>query len=352
MITKLTQQQKDKIPLYVKEWIDIGLSTADEIDKEAAKKAIALAYKKAGLPAPKLYIFTESPMHNGILYGMLKEVRGSIGGSIGDSIRASIANSVRASIGDSIGASIRGSIAGSIGASIAVSIANSIMDSIGESIGGSCCGTHDAHWLAYYKFLNDECNIDLSILEGLLECAKHCGWFIPYKDICLVSPKPKQINTIINSGRHILHGDGKPAIYYCEDFQIWALNGIRVPRYLAETPAGLLDIEFFKKEKNADVKAEFIRKYGIDRMVNMGKVVDTYANYNNEWWAKSEYKLVDMASIFTSIKYAPHLYMRNQTTGVYHLEAVTPDCKNIPEAISKVRWKGRDITQFTTVDIK
>ena len=260
MITKLTQQQKDKIPLYVKEWIDIGLSTADEIDKEAAKKAIALAYKKAGLPAPKLYIFTESPMHNGILYGMLKEVRGSIGGSIGDSIRASIANSVRASIAnsvrasigdsigasirgsiagsiaasigdsigasirgsirDSIGASIRGSIAGSIGASIAVSIANSIMDSIGESIGGSCCGTHDAHWLAYYKFLNDECNIDLSILEGLLECAKHCGWFIPYKDICLVSPKPKQINTIINSGRHILHGDGKPAIYYCEDFQI------------------------------------------------------------------------------------------------------------------------------------
>ena len=31
------------------------------------------------------------------------------------------------------------------------------------------------------------------------------------------------------------------------------------------------EIQFFKKEKNADVKAEFIRKYGVDRMVSLGK---------------------------------------------------------------------------------
>ena len=107
------------------------------------------------------------------------------------------------------------------------------------------------------------------------------------------------------------------------------------------TPSGCLDLEFFKKEKNADVKTEFIRKYGIDRMIGMGKEIDTYKNYSNLKWDESEYMLIDMAAIFININYAPHLYMKNQTTGVYHLEGVSPECKNLIDA-----FKFREYQEF------
>ena len=108
----------------------------------------------------------------------------------------------------------------------------------------------------------------------------------------------------------------------------------------AETPESELKIEQYNELKNADVKAAFVQKFGIERMVDLGKVVDTYTNYNNEWYTKSEYQLVDMSPIFKTIKYAPYLKMINQTTGVYHLEGVHPDCKTIEDALN-YRWGGR-----------
>ena len=123
------------------------------------------------------------------------------------------------------------------------------------------------------------------------------------------------------------------AVRYSDGFGVYALNGVSIPEYLAMTNESALDVEFFNKEKNADVKAEFIRKYGIDRMKSLGRKIDTHEKYTDEWYQKSEYELIDMAPIFKKVGYAPFLHMKNQTTGTYHMEGVHPDCKTIKEAL-------------------
>jgi hypothetical protein len=72
-----------------------------------------------------------------------------------------------------------------------------------------------------------------------------------------------------------------------------------------------------------------------------GSQLDTFKNYNEEWWTKSEYELWDMNTVFEGVDYAPHLKMRNATTGIWHVEAVAPNCKTLNDAIQD-RFNGRD----------
>ncbi len=199
-------------------------------------------------------------------------------------------------------------------------------------------GSFDANIFAFYDYFEKVLNIDYGDVKETWEwwqSTSKLGLIFPLENVCIISQKPTVIN--IKDGK--LHADGKAALEYADGFKIWALNGVRVPQYLAETPASALDIEFFKKEQNADVKAEFIRKYGIERMVSMGKLVDTWENHegakNFEWYKKSEYKLIDMSPIFSTYNYLPYLYMKNQTVpGIYHLECCyNPNTGKQPKTI-------------------
>ena len=143
---------------------------------------------------------------------------------------------------------------------------------------------------------------------------------------------------------------------------------IEVPKWLYTTPAEELKSEDYFLLTNADVKAEFVKKIGIDRLIKLGTVVDSYENYpDNEMWAKSEYKIIDMHEIIPPrqildrfgisrgtekpFEYAPFLYMKNQTTGEYHLEGLHPRCKTLYDAI-KMRYNGLNIKDYDIKDIK
>lgn len=143
---------------------------------------------------------------------------------------------------------------------------------------------------------------------------------------------------------------------------------IEVPKWLYVTPAEELNPQDYLLIQNADVKAEFVKKIGIDKFVEFGTVIDSYENYpDNEMWVKSEYKIIDMHKIIPPkeifdhwgnyignakpYKYAPFLYMKNQTTGVYHLEGIHPRCKTLYDAI-KMRYNGLNIKDFEIKDIK
>ncbi len=192
-------------------------------------------------------------------------------------------------------------------------------------------------WCGWYEYVKSiGVNFDESKYDLFINFNSEVHFIIPYKRVCFVSEKPKKINW--QNGR--LHKNGGLAIEYPDGYGLYSLNGITVPEYLAITPESQLDIEFFKKERNADVRAEFIRKFGIERMVNMGKSIDSYKNYTNKFWYDSEYELIDMSSIFTQHKYAPFLRMKNLTTGIWHMEGIPPECKTIQEALD-FRCKGR-----------
>ena len=396
MINKLTKEQKSKLPEYRDKWMAIGLST-EKADRPTAEAGIERAYKIAGLQKPKI-VWTLSPLSSGIardivfhlkksasvqesvLTSVLTSVRDSVWDSVGDSVRVSVRDSVRDSVGDSVwdsvldsvlasvrdsmrdlmwdsvrdsvGDSVRDSVRDSVLASVLASMRASMRASVGDpvqapmwdsvwdSVLASGHGQHDADWLGFYEYFNNVLKLDKQTekLSGLWMIAKSAGWFLPHKNICWVSER----HDVCSLKDGVIHCDGGPAIHYPDGFSIWGLNGVRVPQYLAETKAGVLDIEFFKKERNADVKAEFIRKYGIDRMSHLGKHIDDHCNYTDEWWAKSEYELIDMSPILGSVEYAPHLKMKNQTTGIYHLEGVSPECYNLEQAM-KFRLNNKSL---------
>ena len=54
---------------------------------------------------------------------------------------------------------------------------------------------------------------------------------------------------------------------------------------------------------------------------------------------------------YKQVKYAPFLYMKNQTTGIYHLEGVHPNCKTLYDAI-KMRYKDLSLPIYDIKDIK
>ena len=146
------------------------------------------------------------------------------------------------------------------------------------------------------------------------------------------------------------------------DEEFYYKNKVSLPVWLYKTPATNLKINDFLLLQNADAKAVFIRKFGLERLVEFGIVVDSYENYpDNEIWAKSEYKIIDMHEIVPArkildnwgrfrgkekpFKYAPFLHMKNQTTGVYHLEGLHPRCKTLYDAL-KMRYNGLNINNY------
>lgn len=152
--------------------------------------------------------------------------------------------------------------------------------------------------------------------------------------------------------------------YYSRHFY---LDRVEVPYWLYNSEPDYIDLKKLEKLENVDQRAMFIKKVGIDKFLDKGTIIDTYENYpENEWWAKSEYKLIDMKEIippteirndflkevkYKPVKYAPFLYMKNQTTGIYHLEGVHPKCKTLYDAI-KMRYKDLDLPSYDIEDIK
>ena len=183
-----------------------------------------------------------------------------------------------------------------------------------------------------------------------LYCSK---FYIKKGDFCLFKIPDK----------YCFEGNGYAYFQFGDQIKYF-INDIEVPKWLYVTPANELNPKDYMLLKNADIKAEFVKKIGIDKLIELGTVVDSYENYpDNEMWAKSEYKIIDMSNIKLAkvvsnigrplefFEYAPYLYMKNQTTGVYHLEGLHPRCKTLYDAI-KMRYNGLNIKDYDIKDIK
>ena len=181
----------------------------------------------------------------------------------------------------------------------------------------------------------------LSKFEAARDTSK-LGLIWPLDKVCIVCQKPTKIS---RNEKLQLHNETGKAVEYTDTWGFYALNGVVVPEYLVITPAEELSMDFFKKEENADIKAEFVRKYGVERMLDLGKKVDSFENYDQEehsWWWKSEYELWDMAVLFPGLDYQPFLKMRNQTTKIWHVEALSPNCRTLKDGL-KERFGGKEM---------
>ena len=174
-------------------------------------------------------------------------------------------------------------------------------------------------------------------------------------NICHVIKKPDEWKIEDNNTKMYYRYGNKERYFF---------RNLEIPKWLYVTPAEELNPKDYLLLENADVKSEFIKKIGIIKLLEFGTEIDSYENYpDNEMWAKSKYTIYDMSNlkipksvdsmgrVLEYYTYAPFLYMKNQTTGVYHLEGIHPRCKTLYNAI-KMRYNGLNIKDYEIKDIK
>jgi hypothetical protein len=198
-------------------------------------------------------------------------------------------------------------------------------------------GSMDSYDLTFFEFAEKYWNVQFDAETkrnwAIIENVQKLGGFFPLKNVCVVSQKPAYVQYNENNQ---LHNSNGPAYGYDGFFPYarYFLNGVEVPEWLACEKSTDIDIQRYNEVTNADVRSEFVRKVGIERMLETGKKIDSYEKYDDKMWKKSQYELWDMAHLFTNVQFAPHLKMLNQTTGIWHVEAVSPDCTNLQKAIA------------------
>lgn len=106
-------------------------------------------------------------------------------------------------------------------------------------------------------------------------------------------------------------------------------NGVFIPKWLfykkTLSPKDLVRI------KNAQVRAEFVKKVGIDRIIyELGEVVDTVGNY--------QLVMLDLQDG----RKRPFLKMQNPSCPeLWHVEGVHPNCRTVADALQYRRY-GRE----------
>lgn len=357
MITKLTTEQEARFPYYVDKWIKIGLSTK-RANREISEQAIKNLYKLANLKEPEI-IWCPCPISGALaalIIGSIRKKEGkdhsAVYSEIGSAVDSAVAaagsaadSAVSSAVRSAVGSAVYSAVDSAVGSAVDSAVRSAVRSAAGSKIkfneangmsyiGGSLWSGYSA----WADFFNVECGIKID--RNYLDIVENCGYYFCLEGICIATERATEINLL--NGR--LHKDGGMSIKYESGWGLYHLNGVKVQRELSETPAEKLSLDFFEKEKNADVKAEFIRKYGIERMSSKGKLVDSYKKYSNEWFGKSEYELIDMSPVFTRLTYAPYLKMKNQTVpGVFHLEAIPRTIKTVQEAVN-FRTKSKNPT--------
>lgn len=185
MIKELTKEQTARFPEFVEKWLGYGLATGP-CDKKAAEKAACEAYKAAGLPAPKHFVWVSGPLKGSELAGRAlkakdyKEFKAmKSGGSTSE------------------GFAVRG------------------------------YGQFSAGWCSYYDYWFQVCNLEcVKPLNGLLELTKHVSMWWAFEEMTVLCERP---TIIARDDQNRLHSQTGPCLEYKDDLKFYAFHGTVVP---------------------------------------------------------------------------------------------------------------------------
>jgi hypothetical protein len=199
--------------------------------------------------------------------------------NVGSKVRASV-DSVRRSVWDAVWSAVRDSVQDVVDQSLLwdypewweddpfekwywerqradyTTVLGTMEDDAGDDV---VYGAHEAAWLAFYRYFHGAVGLvdETSKLSGLWELAQSAGWAAPYRNMCWVSER-HCILACDEEGR--LHSFVGPACAWPDGFAIYAVHGVRVPRYVIEAPQKI-SVEQIGGEENAEVRRVMMYRY-------------------------------------------------------------------------------------------
>jgi hypothetical protein len=385
MIEKLTKFQEDELLVYRDKWLGVGLSTK-QIDLKQAidiKNSVYIKLlNKKYVPA----ILMDSPLTSWLatmyLANLFKvesqvgsqvesqvgsqvwiqvrsqvesqvgrqvwsqvesqvgrqvwsQVESQVGRQVWSQVRRQVGRQVRSQVGSQVWSQVesqvRRQVWSQVGSQVERQVESQVRSQVGLFVWPYLGGQFDSSYFSFYEFMFDVLKIPFPSKlvrkekwDSYLQITKS-GIIYPTDDFCVISNKPKEIN--MRNG--VLHAEGKPSVLYNDGFSVWSLNGVRVSKEIAETPAGELDPKMVLTEKNAEVRREIVRKIGVERVCKKlgAKVMDRKGEI---------YELLNLDLGENRIR--PYLKMVNPSTGTYHIEGVSPECNSVEMALN---WRNK-----------
>ena len=153
-----------------------------------------------------------------------------------------------------------------------------VQDQVWDQVRDQAYGSHDSPWLAFYDFMGDVLGLDcIHSLKGLMEIAKHCGWWAPYKNVVILQDRHNVLNRD-QMGR--LHCEDGMACGYPDGWGLCAWHGVRVPPNIILHPESIT-IQQINKEENAEIRRVMIERYGLGKYIEDSKAKIIHSSGNN-----------------------------------------------------------------------
>ena len=278
-IEKLTPAQMDAARQCHARALEIGTST-EPADRPRAEAAITRMYELID-EAPPTFVWCQSPatallclevLHSSLESSVRSSVWSSLESSVRSSLDSSLWSSVESSLGSFLHSSLWSSLELSLWSSLGSALASSLDSSLGSSLWSSFWGQHEVSWSAFYSFCASELGVtyDAAGSEKLglwQSIAESCGWWYPYRGLVVACERPTAVHmeptgTVdgwLGTGTYRLHNDTGPALAFGDGWSVWAINGVRVPQAVVESPETITP-EMILAESNAEVRRVMIER--------------------------------------------------------------------------------------------
>jgi len=322
MINTLTKKQVEKIAEYRERGIALGFRTG-AIDRSLAEKYTKKLNEFLKRPNGSTIIM-HGPLHAWIATCLLSKGQ-QVEQQVGQQVEQQVWQQVRQQVWQQV----RQQVEQQVWQQVRQQVEQQVGQQVRQQVGSFVWPYLDGHWWASYIVWTDYFAevLKMELPEhSIINDTVSFDLIYPLESGTVVfSDCPQYIHRNASG----LHKDGGPSLEYADGTRCWALNGVRVPQELAETKAEALDCKKWIQEQNAEVRREFVRKVGVERlMVKLGsKRLDKEEDY--------ELHEIDLGGRTGAW---PALKMLNPSIGIWHVEWVDKACKTVREALT---WRNQ-----------
>ena len=325
MITKLTKEQEKLLPVYRDKWLEIGLST-NRICLGETKEIINHFYKA-------IMEYKKSPL----VIVMPNVLWGWLAACLWSQVRSQVRSQVGSQVWSQVESQVESQVWSQVWSQVESQVRSQVESQVRPFWWPYTSGCLDATYLCFYDyFLSAVLHRNPKEWNIYLRTSLLAPFYV-FPDCCILTEKPKEIKM----AQGLLHNEYGPSIYYEGDLKIYSLHGVKVPQWLVETKAEKIDPKKVLEIKNAEVRREFVRKIGIDRVWHkLANVIDKKGDY--------EVGLIDVGDE----RKRPYLKMLNPSIGTWHVECVGPECKTVEQALNfrKPEWMRKIKTSENGAD--
>ncbi len=91
----------------------------------------------------------------------------------------------------------------------------------------------------------------------------HCGWFLPFEQVCFVCDRPRDLQL---NGEGQLHGEGEAAVRFADGFSVYAHRDVRLPEHYGGVHPHQWRSQWILEEPSPMIQRALIQGIGYGRL--------------------------------------------------------------------------------------